>query len=250
MLFNAPQPDAKQNLFVFGGLRSFWQAKAQLQGQEWQVGVVENPAAEGAAEETSYLLVRPWAARDEPFNLNPGTPYLVNRARQLYLDKQAYTVECRYEAKSDPPHYRLEFTEAQPTLGELKVSGASIHRLIFYRGKECTAVLDKPGPVAQLPAGKYDAAEIWLRSGAVVAANIGERRLDIKAQTPASLTVGAPLTNSVKLSRNSGNLLMQYELVGAGGAIFRLNSLDDAKRPEWTVFQGDKRLASGKFEFG
>jgi hypothetical protein len=249
-LFNAPQGDAKQNLMAFGVLRSFWQGKAQLQGQEWQVGVVEDPAAEAAAEETSYLLLRPWAARDEPFGLNPGTPYLVNRARQLCLDKEAYTLECRYEIKSGSPHYLLEFTETHPALGELKVSGASIYRLIFYRGGECAAVLDRPGPVAQLPAGRYDAAEIWLRSGAVEASSIGARRLDIKAGTPATLTIGAPLTNSVKLSRNGGNLLMQYELAGAGGALYRLSGQDDAKRPAWTVFQGDKCLASGKFQFG
>jgi hypothetical protein len=74
---------ASENLMAMGGLRSFWQGKAQLQGQDWQVGVVEDPSAEGAREETPYLLVRPWAARDEPFTLNPGTPYLVNRTHEL-----------------------------------------------------------------------------------------------------------------------------------------------------------------------
>jgi len=248
--FSLSQPDGKPRLYVRGGLRSFWQGKAQLQGQDWQVGVVENPEAEEAAQEAAYLLARPWAARDEPFDLNAGTPYLVNRARQLYLGRQAYSLECRYEIKGGVPHYRLEFTETQPALGELNVPGDAIHRLIFYRGQECAAVLDQPARVAQLPVGTYDAAEIWLRSGAVEASSIGERRLDIKTDAPISLTVGAPLTNSVKLSRNGGNLLMQYELLGAGGTLFRLNSLDDAKRPEWTVFQGDKRLASGKFQYG
>jgi hypothetical protein len=166
------------------------------------------------------------------------------------LGKAAYTLGCRYEVKGGAPQYLLEFSEAHPTLGEVKITGASIYRLIFYRGEECAAVLDKPGLAAQLPVGRYDAAEIWLRSGGVEAFCIGQRPLDVKSGAPAMLAVGAPLTNSVKLSRNGGNLLMQYELAGAGGVAYRLSSRDDANRPAWAVYQGDGRLATGKFESG
>jgi len=68
---SVPQAERQPSLVVRGGLRSFWQGKAQLQGQEWQVGVVENPAAEATPGETPYLLARPWAARAGPATSRP-----------------------------------------------------------------------------------------------------------------------------------------------------------------------------------
>ena len=66
---------------------------------------------------------------------------------------------------------------------------------------------------------------------------------------PAVLTAGGPLTNSVSVSRRGRYLALNYQLVGAGGP-YQLVNQDRSHPPEFTVYQGDKKVASGKFEFG
>ena len=78
----------------------------------------------------------------------------------------------------------------------------------------------------------------------------------ISERTPALLRVGGPLTNSVSVNRRGKILLLNYELVGAGGVLvgaggaYQLVNPDRLHPPEFVIYQGDKKVASGKFEFG
>jgi len=65
---------------------------------------------------------------------------------------------------------------------------------------------------------------------------------------PAVLKVGAPLEQTVKVKRQGRILMLDYELVGAGGE--KYTSPDRSKPPTFTVYKGDKEIASDKFEFG
>ena len=75
------------------------------------------------------------------------------------------------------------------------------------------------------------------------------RQITVNEKQLAVLTVGGPLTNSVSVSRGGKYLSMNYQLVGAGGA-YQVVNQDRAHPPEFTVYQGDQKVASGKFEFG
>jgi hypothetical protein len=65
----------------------------------------------------------------------------------------------------------------------------------------------------------------------------------------AVLTAGGPLTNSVSINRQGRKLSLNYQLVGAGGA-YQMVGQDRSHPPEFAVYQGDKKVSSGKFEFG
>jgi hypothetical protein len=265
---------AAPNLQASAGLRSFWQAKVELGGQPWQLGLVEDPNATGAAEQTRqvvvqgdtttvttaqlvgptgeirHLVVRSWAAREEPMTLNPGTPYLVEFCRKFYVAGQAYDLNCRYASPANPPHYVMELVPQQPPLGELRLSGMHLFRVILAQTNGYTVVLDNPGPVEKLPVGTYQKSEVWLRKGAAEAFDIGERRVSITAGAPTALTAGGPLTNSVVVTRRENDLLFNYRLVGADGESYRLSSDDRQHPPEWSVYRGAQKLASGKFQYG
>jgi hypothetical protein len=62
------------------------------------------------------------------------------------------------------------------------------------------------------------------------------------------LAAGGPLTNSVALSRQGASLSLSYQLLGADGGRYRL--LGPRKEPEFAIYRADKKVASGKFEFG
>jgi hypothetical protein len=72
----------------------------------------------------------------------------------------------------------------------------------------------------------------------------------VNDKTPAVLNVGGPLTNSVIASRHGQDLRLDYRLVGTGGETYQLANQDRSKPPEFAIYKGDKKIASGKFEFG
>jgi hypothetical protein len=63
------------------------------------------------------------------------------------------------------------------------------------------------------------------------------------------LLAGGPLTNSVDVMRRGKYLALNYRLTGVGGG-YQLVNQDRSHPPEFTVYQGDRKIGSGKFEFG
>jgi hypothetical protein len=257
-----------------GSLRSFWQAKVEFGGRPWQLGLVENPNATWPAEarrqvaaqggvttvttaqlvgptgEFRFLVVRPWAEREEPMRLNPGTPHLVDFCHLLYLAGQAWELNCRYASQASPSHYVMELVPQQPPLGELRLSGMHLFRVILMQSKGYTVILDKPGAVEKAPAGTYEKSEVWLRKGAAEACDIGERRVSISPGAPTTLSLGGPLSNVVAVTCRQDSLVFDYRLVGADGHSYRLSSEDREHPPAWSVYRGGQKLASGSFQYG
>jgi len=95
---------------------------------------------------------------------------------------------------------------------------------------------------------------VWLKKGEAEA-YLGQRslagggRYEVGGKEPPRLAVGGPLTNSVSIQRQGKYLALNYELVGAKGP-YELAIQDRSHPPEFAVYQGDKKVASGKFEFG
>ena len=67
---------------------------------------------------------------------------------------------------------------------------------------------------------------------------------------PATFAAGGPLTNTVTISRRSRSLVFSYRLVGADGASFQAKTNGVRDQPAFAVYQGERQLATGKFEFG
>jgi len=72
----------------------------------------------------------------------------------------------------------------------------------------------------------------------------------VDERSGAIVDAGGPLTNSVVASRHGPDLLLDYKLIGAGGRQYQLSGSSRSQPPEFAVFKGDKKIASGKFEFG
>jgi len=234
-------------------LRSLWQGKVTLQGEEWQLGLVWNPLDQRASLEGGSLLLRPWGERNKPFSLFSGTLETVPFSRKLFVGGRAYQLRCTNDVPGDLARLQMQFTEEQPKLGELKITGSLVQRVTLEDGPYLV-VLDQPGSTARLPVGRYGSSKVLLRKGGVeaylgIAMQGGGGRITISEKAPAVLTAGGPLTNSVAIARQGRKLSLNYQLVGAGGAYQMVNQ-DRSHPPEFTVYQGDKKVASGKFEFG
>ena len=235
------------------GMRSFWQGKVTLQGEEYQVGLLENPFGQRASLESGDLLLRPWSARTRSFNLLDGSLESVPYSPKLFVNNRAYQLQCTNVVQGDGVKVRLQFAEQTPKLGELKIAGAYVQRATLERGPY-VVILDKPGATVQVPVGRYSVAKVSLKKGGAEAYLDGRTQsalghITVNEKRPAELTAGGPLTNSVTVSRRGTSLVLNYHLVGMGGS-YQLGNLDRSHPPEFTIYQGDRKIASGKFEFG
>jgi len=240
-----------------GGIssRSYWSGKVSLQGREWQLGIVEDPSGTPGSPEGGYLLLRPWAAREQSFNLQDGSLDGFRFCRDLFFGEEAYRLDYAYLEQDGKPRYRIDIKAQRAELGELKLAGRFIKRLVLT-GAKFAAVLDQPEAVVKVPVGTYRQCQVQLAQGGTEAfressrygASPEDKGTTVTATKPAVLTVGGPLTNSVTVNRSGRSLNLGYELLGAGGETYQL--LGARLRPEFAAYRAGKKVASGKFEFG
>jgi hypothetical protein len=245
--FYSPRPGS---LNVYAGRCYLWAARVSLRGADWELGVADGKLKHKAGAPPETLLVRPWSEHRRPYRAALGTPYFCGFTTNLYFGRQTYALSWRYEPGAPAGKYRLSLQEQNPPLGELKVSGTGLHRLILTGSRHLVLLLDQPQGTHRVPVGTYSLSEIWLRQGDAEFFRSRAGRINVDARQPASLVAGGPLTNSAVLASEWEHLRINYKLLGADGGAYRPVSPDYKHPPEFAIFQGTNRLGSGKFTFG
>jgi hypothetical protein len=132
--------------------------------------------------------------------------------------------------------------------GEIKLEGEYVERLVLRLQNGRTVRLDRPDETIRLPVGEYSLTEIHLCNGYSCRPPSRNRRIKVTEDKSSVLKLGAPLTQNVKIQRQGDVLVLNYELLGQGGRNYTSN--DRSKPPVFTVYKGDKKIFSDKFEFG
>ncbi len=162
----------------------------------------------------------------------------------------------------------LRLTEQQPALGELRITGSYIERLVLAGGPY-TVVLTQPAARLKVPVGQYYPLRIGLKQGRaeayfnfglpqsgnasvrqgktggytpVLAPPQSGQAIVVDGEQPAVLAVGGPLTNSVSAVRQGRELKLTHRLIGAGGGEYRLGPayLGSAGPPRFTISQREE----------
>jgi hypothetical protein len=198
--------------------------------------------------------LRPWKQRDEPFSVYSGSLDAFNYWRKVFFLGQAYDLACVGKREGGECRYQLTLTPTQPAVGELKITGRHVERAVLAGGPYLV-VLDRPEPVVKVPVGSYVHCQVALKQGGTqayrdVSRGAAVKEVAVNESRPAALTVGGPLTNTVHIARRGGNLVFNYQLLGADGQKYQLASPDPGKPPCFKVLQGPRVIATGKFEFG
>lgn len=144
-----------------------------------------------------------------------------------------------------------ETNKQDQTTGEIKLEGKSILRLTLQRqdNKE-REEFRRPEQIIKLPTGKYYLNEVHLEGGYICYASRGPKRpqVNVTPEETATLKIGAPLKQIIKVNRQGRSLVMNYELSGVGGE--KYTGGNSGKPPTFTVYRGDKEIVSDKFEYG
>lgn len=143
-----------------------------------------------------------------------------------------------------------EANKQNSALGELKLQGKYINYLVLQRKDGHSEKFNRPTETIEMPVGEYRLQEVRLKDGYTcrLLSVSGRDWVTVAEDKPAVLKVGAPLEQTVKVKRQGRILVLDYELRGLGGEIY--TSSDRSKPPAFTVYKGDKEIASGEFEFG
>lgn len=140
--------------------------------------------------------------------------------------------------------------DQRSVLGELKLEGKHVERLILQRKDGHTERFDRPGEVIELPVGQYRLLESRLDGGYVCLYRAGSQNkwITIAENKPAVLKVGTPLKQTPQVKRRGKALVLDYKLIGIGGETY--TNEDRNKPPSLIVYKGDEELTSGRFEYG
>ncbi|UCC99149.1 MAG: hypothetical protein JSW66_04535 [Phycisphaerales bacterium] len=143
-----------------------------------------------------------------------------------------------------------ETSVQNPSTGVLKLEGTDLDYLVLHRKDGHTERITPPGQIIELPPGEYRFEQVRLK-GNYTCLNMGGARSDwvtVAADKPATLKVGGPLVPTIKVQRQGRILQLSYDLRGVGGETYMGG--DRSKPPTFAVYRGQKKIASGKFEYG
>jgi hypothetical protein len=246
---------AFMQLHARAGVRSFFSGKATLGERDWEVGVVFGPDGRRGSLGGTSMLLRPWDQREQDFKTDSGSTDAFPFPSNLFFQGEAYRILRAFDFGHSPPSGRLTFASTTVSTGSLEFRGAFVPRLILLEGP-WTTVIDDPSGLVSVPTGIYEVYRLQVRQGTAVARPnwLGDRgvlqRVVIEPEGVAQLTAGGPLTNMVSVKRRSQHVVFDHWLAGADGSRYQMLSPSRGEPPRFTVFQGDKAIASGNFEFG
>ena len=138
-----------------------------------------------------------------------------------------------------------------PAMCRLTLEGQSITRLILRRKENGQREeFRRPEQSIELPIGQYRVQEIHLEGGYTCNTLRDPKQYLIRVtlDEPATLKLGGPLKPTVNVERQGRQLVMSYSLFGVGGELY--TNGNTANPPRFTVYRGDKIIASDTFEYG
>ena len=140
----------------------------------------------------------------------------------------------------------------QEEVGELRIEGEGLKELILKDEAGRHKTIDQFDSPVTLAKGEYSIESITLQGGhASSYSHIpGGLRVVVDVNAPATLKIGAPLRQVVKVTRQGPVIVLNYELIGQGGEQYRVNRTQNCPGPSFTVYRGDREVGSGTFEFG
>ena len=132
----------------------------------------------------------------------------------------------------------------------IRIQGESVTKLVLVDNERRLIEFVDPGSEVSLPAGRYGLYEIHVQDGYLCGryASTDEDWFTLTPKRPYELKIGGPLTPAVKVRRLGRNLTLHYELSDAAGRYFF--SQEKLGTPQFSIYQGERIIHSGYFEYG
>lgn len=142
--------------------------------------------------------------------------------------------------------------EDSPATGELRIEGGCVTSLVLGDEQKKPNHFSTSGAVITLPPGRYRLFEVALEGGYTCWPHLMPQKLrqwiTVAPGQPATLKVGAPLRQAVRVERRGRSMILDYELRGRGGERYSPDNITEP--PAFAVYKGERKVGSGNFEYG
>jgi hypothetical protein len=243
-----------ENALVEATVRSGWQGNVVINGMPYRLGYVDN--LDGQVGKDDELVLVP-VTNDEPaLERVPGTPDRPGDAKLkvirpfpvpdiLCVGGKNYEMKTAFKPERQVGAIDGTLMEQKEDLGMVNIEGQYIQRLMLHGPRR--VVIESPGPAVLVPRGDYSVQRIELARGffaepKLLVANIGDQPCDLK--------IAGPLNSQVKVTPSGTTLRLDYELCGIGGETYEAPDSGLREAPQFAVYKGDRKIASGNFEYG
>ncbi len=235
-----------------GNLRTYLSGKLEIEGKVWEVGVIPSFRSARGSDAGQLVMVRPWELRKEGFSAQDPHTDVLKVTGKLFFDGRCFGTEFSAGTVGGAGYGTFKLTEQPAELGELTIAGSHVERLIM-EGTGTVAVVDSPGKSFRVPVDRYKTYRVRLGSGTNAAyrnASGSGRPVVVERGKTVTLAVGGPLTNSVDVQHQGQSLRLSYRLVGVGQEPYEFRDDSRENPPRYAIYEGDRKVASGKFEYG
>lgn len=230
-----------------------WRGEAELAGRLYAFEVPQSLVVRNPRTPPGFLVIRSGEERNRPHEFLGGRQRGgCNISKNIFLDTHLWQVSVVSEGSDTNAQPKLRFQEIPAKTGELKLGGDFI-REVRLEGA-ATVLLFNPPPTIPVPAGLYQNHQIaaYLAApGKPVEAFVNSYdSLTVTAGKTTVFDVGGPLRNSIQVSQSGRTLRLIHRLTGIGGLPVVRTGQANPRPPAFAIYQGDRRLATGQFEYG
>ena len=244
-----------ESLYYFGDssgyadIQSSYEGEVELYGRKWRLEVMDN--LDGEINDQDQFSIVLAAGGDAKTGRPPYAGMQV--PKNLFLDGRQYQLKLNYDPAPETSPLTVHFTEINAPRGDLILDGQFVQRLVL-KGNGLV-ILDSPSQTNPVPVDKYQIDTIYLQASAgdpmLSSSNASEiPSFSITAGAPSHLKIGGPVASSVKAVSRGSTLQLNYLLKGAGGELYTATRPDPKKPPKVVIYQGDRQLGNGDFQFG
>ena len=239
--------------------------RLEVEGRPWQVAYSSFFLDYDQRVRTGALMLRPWSeAMTGPawpatmpgamrgFNLaadsGDGAAWIGDQAN-FFADGCILHLTGTAGATNDQPSMTLQVRSDRPELGEIRLTGSNVSRLLLSGSAGTIRLIEPSGPV-KVPVGTYRQQTVTVRRDAAEATANVYQTLRVEKGRTVEMRLGAPLSNQVAVARRGESLQLDYQLVDVGGNRYRAGGMNQTNPPKFSVWKGPRRVATGTFEFG
>jgi hypothetical protein len=150
---------------------------------------------------------------------------------------------------------QLRLKESKKPMGILNIEGEHITRLVLESGSSAV-LLYYPQKSVFIPTEDYYCSGVYLYSknvGLFQLQNtnrLNKGKISVTEDGLATIKAGGPLKNTVEITRTGTTLKLDYKLIGVDNKSYTSFNGRRDKPPTFTIYKGNREIASDKFEYG
>jgi hypothetical protein len=233
-------------------IRSRWEGFIELYGKKYKFIVADDMDGKIDLKGQDCFFV---ISEDDPSGEDVVYKSRTNRTKArpdiLFLNGHGFRSGIEFVKMDNKPCVKVTFREIKIETEEVQITGKHI-KCLYLSGSNLI-ILDSPQKYIHIPAGRYPQVRAILgdeKSKFLATCDLSLRNFEVVRGKPATLTVGAPLKSIVDVSQNGRYLSLTYRLIDNNNNDYTLSAKEPKQLPRAVIYQGDREIQSGTFEYG